>query len=156
MRSLRYAVPVLALALAAGCGSAGDTGASPTASPSAASPTTTSGPGAGPSSTTGPSATAQGPTSSPTAGPITPKPSLSTEPGARARPQSVLGTVSVKEGDCLLFTPGDMAESWVLVGSTEGLTPGKGYTLEGAMDDQLNPACLQGPTFIVSSWTPAS
>lgn len=92
---------------------------------------------------------------SPSAGPITPKPSLSTEPGARARPQTVLGTVSVKLGECLLFTPGDMAESWVLSGSTEGMTVGHGYTIEGSMDDQRNPACPQGPTFIVSSFTPA-
>lgn len=150
----------LGLVLLAGCGSGSDS--SDASSAGSAMPSTrtsaTAGATATPSGTAGGTGTAapQPSSASPTAGPIPPKPSLSTEPGARARPQTVLGTVSVRQGDCLLFTPGDMAESWVLTGSTDGMQPGKGYTIEGAMDDQPNPACMHGPSFIVSSFTPAS
>ena len=71
--------------------------------------------------------------------------------GSRARPITVVGTVSTKQGSCLLFTPGDMAESWVLTGDVAaGLTVGEGYELTGVMDDTPVPGCDQGPGFIVT------
>jgi hypothetical protein len=154
MRPLRYAAPLLALALTTGCGSGDasdpassgpDPGASATGSPGAALPTGGTG-GTGGTRPPGANATS-------TPGPVSPDPTSTS--AARARPISILGTVSVRQGECLLFTPGDMAESWVLTGATEGLAPGKGYTLDGVMDDTPSATCPQGPVFIVTSAQPA-
>lgn len=84
------------------------------------------------------------PSSDPT--PSTPTPS---NPGARARPVTVQGTVSALQGGCLLFTPGDMAESWVLVGKTAGLRPGDRVELQGVMIDTEQEGCPQGLPFDV-------
>lgn len=66
-----------------------------------------------------------------------------------AGPREVLGTVSVRQGNCLLFTPGDMAQSWVLTGAIDSLKPSHGYTLTGTLGP-IDPACPQGPTFVVT------
>ncbi len=141
MEKTWYAVPLaVALALLGGCG--GGDGTRPAGSPTSAT-------------TTIPSASApvENPTdqAKPTSGST---PTLGT--GPRAVPIEILGTVSVRQGDCLLFTPGDRAESWVLLGeAATDLQPGKGYTLKGAMDDSGAPGCPQGPAFLVSQATPA-
>lgn len=146
MRRLRYAVLLLALPLTAACG-AGSDAADP--SPQATTSATAGLPTGAPGSTSVPGANA-----TPTPGPVSPDPTSTS--AARARPISIVGTVSVQQGQCLLFTPGDMAESWVLSGAIEGLTPGEGYTLEGVMDDTPDKDCPQGPTFIVTSAAPTS
>lgn len=69
---------------------------------------------------------------------------------------SVLGTVSVRQGDCLLFTPGDQVGSWVLVGdAAKDLQPGKGYTIEGVLAEDSPEGCPQGQGFTVDKATPA-
>lgn len=136
-RTIAYAVCTLALSLTAACGSGGE--AAPDADGATASPK-----GSAPSPSP---STADGRVL-----PMTPSP----DGAARAITREVLGTVSARQGECLLFTPGDMAETWVLAGATTGLEVGEGYTLTGAMDDTTNAACPQGPTFIVSASAPAS
>ncbi len=64
---------------------------------------------------------------------------------------TVQGTVSARVGGCLLFTPGDMATSWVLVGATAGLAPGQMVDVTGVLGPAPPPGCDQGPAFTVSS-----
>lgn len=134
MKVLRYAAPLLALTLAVGCGSGN----------------TTSSPSAGSASGAAPSA------SGAATGPAQPKPSLSPGAGPRGIPTTIVGTVSVRQGSCLLFTPGDMAQSWVLTGAIDGLKPGKGYTLEGQLMEDATATCPQGPEFQVRRAVPTS
>lgn len=67
---------------------------------------------------------------------------------------TVQGTVSARVGGCLLFTPGDMATSWVLVGAIDGLTPGQMVDVTGVLGSAPPPGCDQGPAFTVASARP--
>lgn len=70
----------------------------------------------------------------------------------RATPVEVPGTVSAVKDGCLLFTAGDMAESWVLIGQTKGLEPGDKVRLKGVMIDTPQQGCPMGLPFDVSSY----
>ena len=72
-----------------------------------------------------------------------------------ATPLDVVGTVSVKQGDCLLFTPCDMARSWVLTGAIGTLQPSHRYTLTGTLG-AVRPECPQGQTFEVTQVQPVN
>jgi hypothetical protein len=67
----------------------------------------------------------------------------------KSTPVTVQGTVSAREGECLYFTVGDMAESWVLTGRTDGLSPGDQVELTGAVIDTPDPACRDAMPFDV-------
>lgn len=69
-----------------------------------------------------------------------------------AVPMPITGTVSAREGQCLLFTPGDMAVTWVLKGQVEGLQPGDRVEISGSLSDVMDPACPQGQTVTVTKF----
>lgn len=134
---------LLALGCLAGCGS-GD--ADPADSAAGASLT---GPAGVPTAQT---ASPLQPTANESISSDTPPPSTTTpSPGARATPIEVTGTVSAVKDGCLLFTPGDMAESWVLIGKTKGLKPGDRVRLGGVRIDTEQEGCPMGLPFDVSS-----
>lgn len=82
----------------------------------------------------------------------TPPPSTTTPSTAvRATPIEVTGTVSAVKDGCLLFTPGDMAESWVLIGQTRALKPGDRVRLTGVRIDTEQQGCPMGLPFDVRS-----
>ncbi|HYN30156.1 MAG TPA: hypothetical protein VES95_09850 [Dermatophilaceae bacterium] len=135
------AAALLALALT-GCGSGEDAPAAP------AAPSATSAPAASVSA----SATAVLPppaVASTTPAPPAPTSSPTIEPGVKSTPVTVQGTVSAREGKCLYFTVGDMAESWVLTGRTEGLAVGDQVEVTGAVIDTPDPACRDAMPFDV-------
>jgi hypothetical protein len=105
----------------------------------------------GPTSTASSSAS-----SSASAGSATPSPGPSTARKKAADPapvegerMTVQGTVSAQVGACLLFTPGDMATSWVLVGTVAGLAPGDRVEVSGTLGSARLDGCGQGPPFQV-------
>ena len=133
-----YAVLLLTLPLTSACGSGADEVALSTSATVAGSDTMPA--SAQPAPPVSGSAKAPG---SPSAAP----------PAAPSTPLDVVGTVSVNQGDCLLFTPGDMARSWVLTGAVETLQPSHRYTLTGTLE-AVRPECPQGQTFVVTQVEP--
>ena len=131
---------LLALSLTSACGQASEEPA-PTTSPSAAGPSQSTSRVA----PTSPSPSVSSSTGSPSSG----------KASVPATPLDVVGTVSVKQGDCLLFTPGDMARSWVLTGAIETLQPSHRYTLTGTLGP-IRPECPQGQTFDVTQVEPVN
>jgi hypothetical protein len=65
-------------------------------------------------------------------------------------PQTVTGTVSAVKDGCVLFTPGDMAKTWVLVGDTAALKAGDQIEVSGRLSDVMDPNCPQGLRFLLT------
>lgn len=104
----------------------------------AACGTTTTSSNSASSGTTGTTSPSTGGGTAPTASPAV------TRNEAPSLPGPVLGTVSARQGECLLFTPGDMAGTWVLTGAIDGLEPGDQVEVTGMLSDVMDPKCPQG------------
>ncbi|WP_030486724.1 hypothetical protein [Micromonospora chokoriensis] len=140
MRTLRLAVPALAVCVAlSACGSQGVGGGTPTPTPTGAQPVTSQ---PTPDPTAPPSVVA------PTTpfGPKTPKPGgPSTPPGVGATTLS--GTVqSGVEPGCVLL------DGYLLLGgSPEVLTPGARVEVTGRVEPGMMTTCQQGTPFVVTA-----
>lgn len=139
---LLLVVPVVALATSCSGSDEGD--GLPESAPLTAEATPTSAPAREPE----PSTPAE-PTAAPTP---TAEGAESPGGGGFSEPMSVPGTVSARRGDCLYFTAGDMAQSWVLVGKTSGLRPGDQVEVDGRLSNTPDPACEDAVPFTVTSF----
>ncbi len=135
------AVPLLTLTLLVGCTSSKEE------TTKKSSPSPTSSAQSSSAATSAPSSSTESSTSA------SPQPSASTEQG-KELPAPVTGKLTSNQGGCLIFTPSDRPETWVLSGLTDGLTVGTAYTLEGGMTTTTDPGCPQGPTFLITKATP--
>ncbi len=153
MTAPRHAIVVagaLGVVLLSGCAGGGSTPGGPTSTASSAASAGSATPSPSPSTArrkaTDPTpTTGAGSSRHPTRTTAVLQPTAPVE-GER---MTVQGTVSAQVGACLLFTPGDMATSWVLVGTVAGLAPGDRVEVSGTLGSARLDGCGQGPPFQV-------